>query len=87
METIIAYIGKPIGDGMGVNRYGSTSRRHLTDWHGNIIGKCYFSSSWKINSYISDSMHQVYATVDGITYTGRSCGEGMAFKGKRTAKQ
>ncbi len=84
---IVGYIGKLIGDGMGCDRYGSTSRRYLTDWHGNNIGTCAFSSTWRINSYMSNVMHQVYAVVNGVTYTGRSMGEGMLFRGKRTAKQ
>jgi hypothetical protein len=32
-------------------------------------------------------MYQGYATVDGVTYTGRTAGESMVFRGKRCAKQ
>jgi len=84
-DYIVAYIGEPTGETIGCGQ--PTGRRELQDWHGNRIGTCSFSSSWPINSYISDRMYQVYATVKGITYTGRSCGEGMVFKGKRCAKQ
>lgn len=76
--NITAYIGKPVSDGMGVDRFGSTSRRALTDWHGNQIGFCYLGKRWPVRSYIGTHMHQVYATVDGKRYTGRSWGEGMS---------
>jgi hypothetical protein len=72
-ETIVAYVGK-IVDG----------RRELTDWHGNKIGTIRLASSWATpRSYVSSCMYQAYATVNGVQYTGRTVGEGMAFKGKR----
>ena len=56
----------------------------LTDWHGKQIGTYKITSSWKTpRSYVSSTMNQVEAVVDGITYTGRSAGIGMYFKGKR----
>lgn len=82
-ERIVAYVGKPLGDGMGVDRFGSTSRRALLDWHGRQIGTCYLSSKWRVHSYVGDYLYQIYATVDGIQYTGRGFGEGMVFRGKR----
>ena len=82
-ERIIAYPGKPIGDGMGCDKFGPTSRRELCDWHGNVIGTCVFASSWPVRSYLGSRMYQIYATVNGVTYTGRGTGEGMAFSGKR----
>jgi len=33
--------------------------------------------------YISDRMFQVEAIVNGVTYTGRSAGVGMSYRGKR----
>jgi hypothetical protein len=70
-DRIIAYLGK---DGV------------LTDWHGNKIGTYRVTSTWRTPaSYVSSTMHQVYATVDGVTYTGRSAGVGMSFKGRRVA--
>lgn len=78
MSNIVAYVGKTLGDGMGVERHGSTSRRALTDWQGNQIGTCYLSSSWRIHSYLGSHMHQIYARIDGRDYTGRGLGEGMA---------
>ena len=83
-DAIIAYVGKTTGDGMGCDRHGKTSLRELTDWHGEVIGTCYISSTWRTqHSYVSSTMHQIYATVDGINYTGRSAGEGMIFRGRK----
>ncbi|KKM55805.1 hypothetical protein LCGC14_1552240 [marine sediment metagenome] len=65
---VIAYLGKD---------------NVLTDWHGARLGTYHVTASWPINSYLSSHMNQVYARIDGITYTGRSAGEGMLFKGKR----
>ncbi len=87
MDQIIAYIGKPLGNGMGVERDGITSRRELTDWHGNHIGTVFLGRGWRVNSYVGERMYQAYATVNGVKYTGRTFGEGMSFKGKRCAKQ
>lgn len=86
-QPIIAYVGDKIGDGMGVNRYGSTSRNHLTDWHGEIIGQCSLASSWRVNSYIGSYMHQVYATIKEREYTGRGFGRGMSVVLRPTASQ
>ena len=79
-----AYVGKTLGDGMGVARHGATSRRELTDWHGNVIGTCFLSSSWRVRSYIGDRMYQIYATINNTTYTGRGFGEGMVVNLRRT---
>lgn len=78
MTKILGYVGKTLGDGMGVNRHGSTSHRALTDWHGNQLGTCFLSSSWRVRSYFGSHMFQIYAQVDGKDYTGRGFGEGMA---------
>jgi len=87
-DYIVGYVGKPIGDGMGCDRCGKTSRRYLTDWHGKVIGTCFISSTWRTpNSFTSSVMHQIYAKVDGVDYTGRGQGEGMIFKGKRCKSQ
>ena len=55
----------------------------IQDWHGKFLGVYAITATWKINSYISNVMHQVIASVNGVKYTGRSCGVGMIFKGKR----
>lgn len=76
--TIIAYLGKTLGDGMGVDRHGPTSRRALNDFHGNKIGTAFISSSWRVYSFMGTHMHQIYATINGVQYTGRGFGEGMS---------
>ena len=87
LEKIVAYVGDTVGDGMGVERHGDTSRRYLTDWHGNKIGHCAYSASWPIRSYIGARMYQIYATINGVHYTGRGFGKGMAVVLKPLAKQ
>ena len=75
-----------------IERTGTDSRQELgykgrqlviTDWHGKPLGYGRIGSSWPIRSYISDRMYQIYAKINGIEYTGRSCGEGMVWNGKR----
>ena len=57
----------------------------LTDWHGNPIGSYRVTSSWPTpRSFVSSSMLQVVAHVDGNHYKGRSAGVGMVFNGKRS---
>ena len=75
MDTnrIVAYLGS---DGV------------LTDWHGNKVGRYRITSQWKTpRSFLSSSMCQVVAYVNGVWYTGRSDGEGLAYVGKRKARQ
>jgi len=68
-DAIVAYLGPA---------------RVLTDWHAQRIGTYRIVSSWTTpRSTVSERMHQVEAVVDGVTYTGRSAGLGMIFKGKR----
>ena len=60
----------------------------LTNWLGNQIGTYKITATWKTpKSYVSSTYHQVYAKVDGVTYTGRSAGINMLFKGKKVTKQ
>lgn len=77
-EFITAYVGKQQdGAPAGV--------RVLTDWHGNPLGTIRFTSSWMTpRSYMSSRMYQGRAVVGGAVYTGRTAGEGMVFRGKRT---
>jgi hypothetical protein len=65
---LIAYLGKN-----GV----------LSDWHGRRLGTYRITSTWRIHSWVSRTMHQVEAAVAGVTYTGRSCGVGMIYRGRR----
>ena len=58
----------------------------LGDWHGNAIGTWKAVSTWKTpRSYMSSTMSQIEAVVNGIKYTGRGCGIGMLYRGKRVA--
>ncbi len=84
---ILGYVGKTVGDGMGVDKHGDTSRRYLTDFEGKRIGYCALSTSWRVNSYIGTHMYQIYATVDGVDYTGRGFGEGMCVNLRPCASQ
>lgn len=61
------------------------ARGDLTDWHGNVIGKCVVTAMWRTpRSYVSSHMLQIAGTIDGRKYTGRGAGNGMVWKGKRT---
>lgn len=83
-DRIVAYVGKVEGGRGFEGRLGSEpAYRTLTDWHGNRIGTIRLGEGWRIRSYLSDRMYQAYATVNGVTYTGRTLGEGMSFSGKR----
>ena len=84
-ETFVAYIGKTIGDGMGVDRHGPTSRRALTTWTGEQLGYCALRNSWRVGSAYGSRMYQVHATAFGREYTGRGFGEGMSIVLRETA--
>ena len=92
-ERLVAYVGEIIGPTPNnyVTSFGKlfiAARRALTDWRGNQIGYCYLASSWPIrSSYIGSRMYQIYATVDGVQYTGRGFGQSMAAMLKPCAKQ
>lgn len=83
--AIVAYVGEKVGDGMGVDRFGDTSRRFLTDWHGNKIGHCNLYKSWPVQSSIGNRMYQIYATIGDKVYTGRGFGVGMSVVLRETA--
>ncbi len=70
-DVIIAY---PSKDGI------------LTDWHGEQIGRWENVAHWPIFSYMSSTMYQIEARVNGVLYTGRSFGIGMIYRGKRKAR-
>jgi hypothetical protein len=76
-DYIIAYVGKHNADDYAPEHCGPHYLRDLTDWHGNRIGGCYLSSSWRVRSFMGDYMYQIYATVNGKRYTGRGMGAGM----------
>ena len=72
-DYVVAYVGKCIFE----DAPGWSKARDLTDWHGNKIGVCFITSTWPIRSFMSSTMHQIQATIDGKAYTGRGMGEGM----------
>lgn len=60
----------------------------LGDWHGNAIGTWRAVRTWRTpHSYVSSTMSQIEAKVDGVAYTGRGAGIGMVYRGKRRAGQ
>jgi len=72
-ERLVGYLGKQRADGL----------RDLNDWHGRWLGTCRITATWRTpRSYLSHVMHQIYATVNGATYTGRCAGDGMLFRGR-----
>lgn len=86
MEKLVAYIGKPKGNGMGCDRVVGQSWE-VTDWHGKVIGFATRGATWNVNSYIGRIMSQWYARIDGREYTGRGFGQGMSIVLRRTAAQ
>jgi hypothetical protein len=57
----------------------------MCDWHGKDLGPCRVVSSWRVQSYVGTRMYQIEAVIDGIAYTGRGFGTGMAWRGKPKA--
>ena len=53
----------------------------ITDWHGRTIGHGVITAVWR-----TPRMMQVRAVIDGVAYTGRSCGNGMIWSGRRAAR-
>ncbi len=77
-DRLVAYVGANVDDRLNV-------RHPLTTWRGERIGDITFTSSWRIRSAMGSRMFQARATVDGVTYVGRTLGAGMAFSGRRAA--
>ena len=53
--------------------------------NGKTLGTYRIIATWRMprTCFISPYQYQVEAKVDGMTYTGRSFGKGMIFKGRR----
>ena len=63
-------------------------RGELVDWRGRRIGRYRITARWPTpRSWLAAHMCQVEAHVEGRIYTGRSCGEGMLYRGRRIARQ
>lgn len=83
--TIVAYIGKPNRNGMGVDRVmGQTYP--VTTWTGLPLGFATKGATWRVNSYVGTHMSQFYARIGGREYTGRGFGEGCAIVLRLTAE-
>ena len=83
-DRVIAYPGRD--ETSRIDPRGEATSGPLKDWHGNKIGTWKAVLSWPTpRSYMASRMFQIEAVVNGITYTGRGCGEGMIYKGKRKA--
>jgi hypothetical protein len=61
--------------------------KYVTNWRGQMLGKCRVVSSWPTPRSYSSRMFQIEATIYGITYTGRSAGAGMIARLRRKASQ
>jgi hypothetical protein len=84
MESFVAYIGKPQRNGMGCDRiYGQ--HWDVTDWNGNKLCSATRGATWRVNSYIGDTMSQWYCIRAGREYTGRGFGQGMSIVFRETA--
>lgn len=60
----------------------------ITNWHGDqVLGTIEHSASWRTpRSFMSDRMFQLRVRIGDTLYTGRSCGDGMIWKGRRCAR-
>jgi hypothetical protein len=84
-DRFTAYIGEKLGDGTDFDKPERRLRRRLTTWAGKQIGTCFLSSSWTGGNRLAYGarMYQIYATVNGVDYTGRGLGEGMSCNFRR----
>jgi hypothetical protein len=64
----------------------SKDMTRVTTWHGQDLGPAKIISSWRMpHSFVSDRQYQVEAIINGVTYTGRTMGGSMLWRGKRRA--
>ena len=59
----------------------------MRGWDGQRLGTCRVVARWHIQSWVGSYMHQIEATIDGRTYTGRGMGEGMIWRGRVKASK
>lgn len=61
----------------GLGTISNVFRGEITDWHGNKLGTYRPVSRWSNpNGWTSAHIYAITATIDGIRYHGRTCGEG-----------
>ena len=83
-ESFVAYIGAPQRNGMCGDRIVGQSW-DVTDWQGNKLCSATKGASWRVNSYIGNTMSQWYCRKAGREYTGRGFGQGMSIVFRETA--
>ncbi len=56
---------------------------------GGVLGRYRITATWPRprTCWVSSRQHQVEVIVEGRTYTGRSFGKTMVFKGRRVARE
>jgi len=61
----------------------------IINWHGEqVLGQITNAKSWHTpRSYMASHMWQITALIEGVFYTGRGCGDGMIWRGRRCADQ
>jgi hypothetical protein len=69
--------------------YMSSDMKEVRTWHGEFMGYAKITSFWRLplTAWISDKMYQVQATINGIKYTGRTCGGCMIVRLRRMKRQ
>ena len=83
-ETIFAYIGAPMGNGMGCDGFVGQSYP-VTVWTGEKIGNATKGATWRVGNY-GDELSQFYARINGREFTGRGQGQGMCIILKERAE-
>ena len=67
--------------------YLSDDMREIRTWHGDRLGVARVVRSWPMrHSWVSSRQYQVEATINGRTYTGRTMGAGMLWRGRPKAR-
>lgn len=75
-------------DGQYARAYMSSDMKAVGTWQGEKLGDAKIVSCWQTpRSNLSYQSYQVEAMIDGVLYSGRTAGGGMAWNGKRKAKQ
>lgn len=60
----------------------------ITTRAGSHLGYAHITSSWRMpHSWVSSRQYQLRVNINGIWYTGRTMGDGMLWRGKRSKRQ
>lgn len=61
--------------------YMAATFQAITDWHGKQLSTdVKVTASWPIRSFMSSTMYQIKARINGKWYTGRTLGAGMLIR-------